>query len=132
MKLATAQRYAQEVARRVHAVNGLLATPLCRHEAVRIKRIWVFGSTVKGSQNPNDLDLLIDLHPVGRTRRAIETKVDRRLLRDHGVRLAPSSEAYALMWLTKGMKMVSRHTTRSECTEFDVKVLIYPRCEMCT
>lgn len=66
LKLATALRYANEISRRVREVNGLLATPLCGHEAVRISRVWVFGSTIKGSLAPNDLDLLIDLHEVGR------------------------------------------------------------------
>lgn len=130
MKLQTALRYASEVARRVHAVNGLLATPLCEYEAVRISRIWVFGSTIKGSQEPNDLDLLIELRPVGRHRTWRQGKLDKRSLRDYGYRVAISSEAYALMWLTKGMKKVSRHTTRSEAAELDVKVLMYPRCDV--
>lgn len=38
MKRATALRYAREIARRLHEVNGLLATPVCKHEAVRVRR----------------------------------------------------------------------------------------------
>lgn len=34
------------------------------------------------------------------------------------------------MWLTKGMKQVSRHVVGSDCTELDVKKLIYPRYDM--
>jgi predicted nucleotidyltransferase len=130
MKLATANKYAREVARRLHSVNGLLATPLCNSEAARISRVWVFGSTVKGSQNPNDLDLLIEIRPVGRRFKAKQARPDRALLRRMGVRLAPSSVEYGLKWLTKGMKMVSRHRTDVETAELDVKVLIYPRWEM--
>ena len=130
MKLATAKKYAREVARRLHAVNGLLATPLCNREAARISRVWVFGSTVKGSQDPNDLDLLIEIRPVGRIFRAKQARTDRALLRRIGVRLAPCSVEYGLKWLTKGMKMVSRHRTDVETAELDVKVLIYPRWEM--
>ena len=37
MKRATALRYAREIARRLHEVNGLLATPVCKHEAVRVE-----------------------------------------------------------------------------------------------
>ena len=130
MKIQTALRYAAEVSRRIHAVNGVLSTPVCRNEAVRISRVWVFGSTVKGSQAPNDLDLLIEIRPVGRARTAKQTRVDHRVLRNYGYKLAPCSVEYALKWLTKGMKKVSRHTTESEAAELDVKVLIYPRCDM--
>lgn len=130
MKLKTALAHAHEIARRVHAVNGLLATPLCEHEAARIRRIWVFGSTVKGSQNPNDLDILIDVQPVGRRYTAKQSTYDRAYRRRYGIRRAPSTENAALIWLTKGMKMVSRHTLASEAADFDVKVLIYPRNDL--
>src|ERR1700693_5057438 len=104
MKLKTALRYAHEIARRVHAVYGLLATPLCGNEAVRIRRIWVFGSTVKGSQTPNDLDILIDMEEVGRHYNAKQTRVDKAYLRSYGMRFPPRSKYAALKWLTKGMK----------------------------
>lgn len=130
MKRSTAVRYANEVAARVKAVNGLLATPLCNSEAVRIKRIWVFGSTVKGSQSPNDLDLLIEMETCGRTKTWQQTKRDKRRLRDNGLSLAPDSADYAFKWLTKGMKKVSRHWTQLEFARLDVKVLIYPRMDL--
>lgn len=130
MKLETCHRYAREIARRVHSVNGLLATPLCNREAARIHAIWVFGSTVKGSQNPNDLDILIDLRPVGRRRSWKQGSLDRRAFRNHGFRRAPCSCEYALKWLTRGMRKVSRHTTYSEYANLDVKVMIYPRWDM--
>lgn len=64
MKRETAIKYAREIARRAQSVNGLLATPGCSYEAVRIKRMWIFGSTVKGKTDPNDLDLLIEMSGV--------------------------------------------------------------------
>lgn len=130
MKLATALRYANEVSRRVRAVNGLLATPLCNHEAVRISRVWVFGSTIKGSQTPNDLDLMIEMREVGRRFNAQQTRVDRAYLRAHGLRFAPRAEFDALKWLTKGMRNVSRHTRDYEATEIDKMVMIYPRNDL--
>lgn len=130
MKRTTALRYAREIARRVHAVNGILATPLCGNEAVRISRVWIFGSTAKGSQSPNDLDVLIEIKPCGRHRNWKQGKLDKRYYRYFGVRFCQDSVEYALKWLSKGMKMVSRHTTRSESAVLDVKKLIYPRYEM--
>lgn len=130
MKRETALKYSREIARRVHSVNGVLATPLCEREAVRISRVWVFGSTAKGSQNPNDLDLLIEIKECGRRIRKGGYKVDKRYLRATGIVTGCDPIEYALKWISKGMKMVSRHTTRSEATKLDVKKLIYPRYEM--
>lgn len=130
MKRSTALRYSVEIARRVHAINGLLATPLCGHEAVRISRVWVFGSTAKGALAPNDLDLLIELRECGRRRTAKHTRTDKRLYRDHGLRLAPSAREDCLKWLTRGMRMVSRHCADTEFAVIDVKKMIYPKYEM--
>lgn len=128
MKRATAVKYAHEIARRLRSVSGLLATPNCEFEAVRIARVWVFGSTVKGSLTPNDLDILIDIKAVGRrTRWVLGRKLDREYSRRYGFDQMPNSERYALLWLTRGMRKVSRHTTDVEKVEIDVKRLIYPR-----
>lgn len=130
LKLKTALKNADEIARRIRSVNGLLATPLCDYEAVRISRVWVFGSTVKGSQNPNDLDLLIECKRVGKRRTWKQGKLDTRYMRSYGIRRAISAHDTAFMWMTKGMKMVSRHDVESEGVDIDVKVLIYPRNDL--
>ncbi len=128
MRRETAVKYAHEIARRLHSVNGLLATPDCEFEAVRIARVWVFGSTVKGSLTPGDLDILIDIRPVGRRTRWVRgRKLDREYSRRYGFDKMPDSRRYALLWLTRGMRLVSRHTTDVEEVEIDVKRLIYPR-----
>lgn len=128
MKIGTAIRNAMEVARRVRDVNGILATPDCGHDAVRIRRMWVFGSTVKGSLSPNDLDLLIDMQACGRHHiYSRGRKFDKEYRRAFGMKFPPCSRKYALMWLTRGMKMVSRHCLDIETAEIDVKVMLYPR-----
>jgi predicted nucleotidyltransferase len=130
LKRAVAIRYANEVARRLHSVNGVLATPVCGSEAVRFKRVWVFGSTVKGSETPNDLDLLIDVELCGRQYSWRQTRLDKRELRTYGFRVAPDSIDYALKWLTRGMRKVSRHVARWEVAPIDVRVLLYPRNDL--
>ena len=129
VKLETAQRYAREIHERVTGVNGLLGTPGCGREAVRIRRIWVFGSTVKGSQAPNDLDILIDLEACGRLFAGSrnQARLDKKALSNYGIRRAVSSRDTCLQWLTAGMKKVSRHCADTEEVEIDVKVEIYPR-----
>ena len=141
----TALRYAREISQRIHSINGLIATPGMDSEAVRIRRVWVFGSTVKGKQNPNDLDLLIDIQEAGRRRipgkrrgkeyggknTLRDGKLDKRYLKSYGMTTAKSATDYALMWLTKGMRMVSRHTLMHEAAApFQEQVLIYPRWDM--
>lgn len=149
MRRETALRYAREIARRVHSVNGLLATPGCSYEAIRIKRMWIFGSTVKGKPDPNDLDLLIEMSGVGRRRIAskrrhkkgftdhtghrplLDGMLDKRQLRNYGVTTVKDSREYAFMWITKNLRHVSRHTTDLEGVEtFIEQVLIYPRWDL--
>ncbi len=131
MKRATALRYAREIAHRLHSVNGLLATPLCGREAVRVSRVWVFGSTAKGALLPNDLDVMIEVNcQAGRHRTWAQSKVDKRYLRSYGIRVAPDSRDYFLKWLTKGMRCVSRHCRDSDAVQLDVQVLIYPRYDL--
>lgn len=130
MKRATAIKYSIEVAKRLHSINGILSTPVCRNEFVKISRVWVFGSTAKGSQNPNDLDLMIEIKECGRRKTWRQTSINKRFYRSCGVRTAPDSREYALKWLTKGMKLVSRHCSDSDSVVLDVKTLIYPRFEL--
>lgn len=133
MKIATALRYANEIHRRVSAINGILATPICDSDAVKIKRIWVFGSIIKGSLNPNDLDILIEMDSqAGRRMTWKQTKIDKQYRRRYGISIPPSAKTYALIWLTKGMKMVSRHCLPDEAIVIDRKVLIYPRNDLDT
>lgn len=130
MRREVALRYADKVAQRLHSVNGVLATPLCGHEAVRFKRVWVFGSTVKGSVSPNDLDLLIDAEECGRQRSWEQTRYDKEARRRYGYTVTVSAVDEALKWLTKGMKHVSRHIAATERIPIDVKVLLYPRNDL--
>ena len=131
MKRETALRYAREIARRLHEVNGLLATPVCNYEAVRVRRVWVFGSTAKGAENPNDLDVMIELDcMVGRHRTWQQSTIDKDARRRFGVRVARGNRAVFLKWLTKGMRGVSRHCRDLDAVELDVQTLIYPRYDL--
>jgi predicted nucleotidyltransferase len=132
MRRELALQYAIEVARRVHHINGLLATPLCNYEAVRIKRIWVFGSVAKGSETPNDLDLLIEAEYCGRRRNWRQGKINKQYLRSYGYKDAIDARHEAMKWLTKGMRKVSRHLKDAEAVPIDVKVLLYPRNDLTT
>lgn len=131
MRRETALRYAAEITARLRGINGLLATPLCDKEAVRFSRVWVFGSTVKGSQTPNDLDLLIETAEVGRRRTWKQGKVDRKFLRMFRERRALRARNEAYKWLTKGMRKVSRHCYADEQgIDLSPLVMIYPRNDL--
>ena len=131
MKRLTALRNLREIERRLHVVNGILATPNCERDAYRVSRVWVFGSVAKGSETPNDVDVMIEGREVGRFHRWCRGRVlDKRYRHACGMSTAPASRQAFLVWLTKGMKKVSRHCTESDAVELDVKYLIYPRWEM--
>lgn len=126
MKIETAVRYAIEVAGRVHGVNGKILTPTASREGVIVSHIWVFGSTIKGSLTPNDLDLLIDMKPFGKRFKPPERPVDKRYEKSYGMVACRDPEDMALIWLTDRMRKVSRHVVGHEVAEIDVKQLIYP------
>lgn len=131
MKRETALRYARTISDRLHAVNGILATPLCGHRALRFRRVWIFGSTIKGAADPNDLDVLIDCFVVGPYQRWPHVKVDKRYLHDYGCRVAPNSINEGFRWLARGMRNVSRHSWQQErALGIDKMVMIYPRNDM--
>lgn len=127
MKRNTSIKYCREIHRRVKQVNGLLATPLCQYEAVRISQVWVFGSTAKGKENPNDLDILIRYKLAGRHRTWQQTKTVKPYRRICNVKMPPASEEYMLKWISKGMIKVSRHSFEVDNEIADGKIEIYPR-----
>ena len=129
---ARALEYATEIARRLHQFNGIIGTPNCVHEAVVVRRVWVFGSFAKGSMNPNDLDVLIDCVPAGRR----QTWKPGRKIGGYILGSLPvmrTAENEFLKWLTQGMRQVSRHLYQTEKDGeiiLNPKVLIYPRWEL--
>jgi predicted nucleotidyltransferase len=131
MRRERALRYALEIARRLHAVQGFVATPGCEFDAYQISRVWVFGSTAKGSPEPNDLDILIDMHSVGMLQLYTEgRRLDKYKWKAYRIKVCHSGSNEVLKWLTKGMQKVSRHVLHDEAAVIDVKYLIYPRWEL--
>lgn len=129
MKLSTALSHAQRIAERAHSVNGLLATPLTKWEAVRIRRLWVFGSTIKGKAEPGDVDILVDMVEVGRRRTWQQTRLD-KYWRKCGMLFPPDSDRAARQWLRDGMKMVRFHQHAIDGNLIDKMVLLYPRNDL--
>lgn len=130
MKRDVALRYAEMIHRRLKLVNGLLATPLCNFEAVRFRRVWIFGSTVKGSQDPNDLDVLIEWEVAGRHRTWRQGALDKTWKRRHGLRFAKFAEDEAKKWLKAGMRKVSCHSYSFDQYVAYPRVMIYPRFDI--
>ena len=130
MKRKTALKYAREIARRVHSVNGIVCTPNTNYTATKIRRIWVFGSTIKGAEYPNDLDILIDMRCDQRVPWKRGRKIDKRYHHSYGCHVLPCSRKETMKWLTKNMKNVSRHDLREERIPIDIMYLIYPRWDI--
>lgn len=61
MKRERAVQNLYRVLQRIRYINGLLSTFLDDHEYVKIKSAWLFGSLAKGSDQPNDVDIFIDI-----------------------------------------------------------------------
>lgn len=145
MKRITAINNVLKIANKLKNINGLIGTPNADQEAYRVKRAYVFGSIVKGSLNPNDIDIAIEGLEVGLCAPCKgygkhinncrgTAKRDKRRLKNYGMNTPISTEIEALLYLKKGMKMVSLHIFHKdlalESDDYDIKktkVMIYPR-----
>ena len=144
MKRATALKNLSNIIKKVRDINGIYATPLCSREFVKVKRIWVFGSVAKGCDNPNDLDIFIELadphQPVRRGRKSIFRKVSNGLSLHGSFRINKATinrgTPYPLdstqelcKWLGQGSKKTSIHVVGDDKIfgKLDCKYLVYPR-----
>lgn len=127
MKRSTAMRYCHEIHEKLTAIGGLLETPRGQRSHLQFLKVEVFGSTVKGTLEPNDLDLLIATEATGVNRSWEEVGFDPAYLRATGVRIPRDSKEEAYKWLTKGMRNVSRHDAAIEMIKIDKKIEIFPK-----
>ena len=140
MKRQTAEKNLKKVIQRLHEINGLLATPLHNWDALKIKRAWLFGSFAKGEDEPNDLDIFVEvvafrrdyrdyIGPNNRLRGCY--KLDKAYRRSYGMVRAIRSDETFVKWVRRDMKKVSVHIVgHDRCfNSLDKKVLIYPRCD---
>ncbi|AKH39182.1 MULTISPECIES: hypothetical protein [Nitrosomonas] len=140
MKQGTAIKNALKIAERIRQVNGLVGTPATRFECYRIKRAWIFGSTIKGKLNPNDLDILIDGHHCGRHYVAnkkytdlslyVGAKKDRDKYRRSGLILPVESDITAYRYIRDNLKMVRFHDYRIDKDVANPRIMIYPRNDL--
>lgn len=153
MKRSTAIKTALEIAERVKKCSGVIGTPECEFTAFRIKRMWLFGSTAKGYENPNDVDILIDGGECGliqfanwknkksmagfvkdRKRKSDRSfvkfrlgKTDKGYLRSCGVYAAVSSRLTALRMIKGKSKMVRFHEYEDDGNLAHPRIMVYPR-----
>ena len=139
MKLITAIKNALKIADRIASVNGLVCTPASQFECFKIKRAWVFGSTIKGKSYPNDLDIIIDGTLCGRQYVAhkselsngvrLGAKTDKIFFKNCGVRLPSDSTTAVYQFLAKNMKMVRIHEWVIDKKYAKQRIMIYPKNE---
>lgn len=111
MKRDTAIRAAKTVAERISKCGGIIETPDGIFAAVRVRALWLFGSTLIRSATPADVDLLWDIESVGEARSARRGEVppDKRQLRNHGTIIGRSSSELAILQLRRGLRLVKFH-----------------------
>lgn len=140
MKRNTALKNLNLIITRLHVVNGILGTPKHNYDFVRIKRAWVFGSVAKGSENPNDLDIFIEVindanklkyypNQLKHTDRFADKSYHGTYLKHAGLVKTKDAIDYAIKWLRQCAQKVSVHVVDHDeiFSELDVKYLIYPR-----
>lgn len=125
---------------RIRMFNGIIATPEDHHEFVKVKRVWLFGSTARGKQNPNDTDLLFEFCEGGRLKRAGKTargskqpntaKIDRDYRRRYGIDIAKNTTTSLFRYLRGHLKMIRFHDARIDAKYATDKILVYPRNDL--
>ena len=133
MKRETAIHHALVVAQRLRDVTGIIATPAAGRPYVRVRRAWLFGSTVMRKERPNDVDILLDIVAVGDFRRpgCGGACLDKRQLRRYGVHLPRNACEEAMRWLRGGLRMVRLHDFQIDGEIATPRVMIYPRNGLC-
>jgi hypothetical protein len=143
MKLSTAINNALKVAGRIRSVNGMVGTPGTDFECFRIKRAWVFGSTIKGKSHPNDLDILIDGYGCGiqftsnklhsksfPSRFRIGSRIDRTMLRVEKAYYELRSSFICCKYLAGNLKKIRIHQLDIDGDIAHPRIMIYPRNDL--
>ena len=140
MKYETAIRNTMKVADRIRKSNGLIGTPECERETVKIRKAWLFGSTAKGKPNPNDVDILIEYNLIGRRQHTncrahrgfsrTNAAVDKEYKRRYGISAPQSAWAATVRLLSRNMKMVRIHDANTDGEIAHPRIMIYPRMDL--
>jgi predicted nucleotidyltransferase len=149
MKRNTALKSLFKVLQRIHNINGVLNTPMDDNVCCKIKKAWLFGSVLKGSDNPNDIDIFIEIAKPN-TPPEKELKSRRKVYRSYqrlhgGFRPCRRSQKWRMgkmhskarscesfiIWVRKHIPKVSIHVVGHDAAfeTLDQKCLIYPRCD---
>lgn len=116
MKRETAIKNIRQIVSRLEKCRGIIETKGAGiYDGFMVDRLYVFGSTAKGSQNPNDIDLLISGRGVNGNKNPY----------------GEHSFDVAMKKLRKGMKMVRFHEEYVDGAFGDIaetKIMIWPDC----
>jgi predicted nucleotidyltransferase len=130
MKRDLALRRLQRIIDRINAVNGVFETPDARYPAVRLINVWLFGSLLKGSETPNDIDLLFEYEELGELRTLKETGVyDKDYYRTYGMKCTIDTWKAFGQQLRKNIPMVRMHKLMVDGSVAYPRALIYPTLE---
>jgi hypothetical protein len=95
----------------------------------------VFGSTAKGSDSPNDLDVIIDYEYIGNKRKMYRSdggvnkqlRYNKEYLRRYGILIPVCSLDAAITELRKNMKKISIHEMSVDGELAVPRIQIYPQ-----
>ncbi len=131
MRRETAMSHVRRIAQHLKRINGILATPNTQYPAAVIRRAWVFGSTAKGSPEPADVDILLDMRAVGeRTLQKRGLPFDKNAWKCWRVKIVPETIPAAVEALRENMRNVSFHLLAEDAAlQLGPLQMIYPRLD---
>lgn len=130
MKRELAIRKLQRIIDKLYENDGVIETPGCSHPAMKIVNAWLFGSLLKGSENPGDVDILLEAKVIGEYRPwHVLGEYDREYYRRHGVKISRPTEYVYKKYLRQRIPLVSLHDLFNDDKVAHPRALIYPTLE---
>jgi predicted nucleotidyltransferase len=106
--------YCKTINKRLNQLDGVFVGNDTDFKYLLVHKVWVFGSTAKGSKNPNDLDILYDYNVLN-------------IAREYSDEILYQF----LVFLTEGMRQVCLHDyIVDNAIAGDHKIEIYPKFKL--
>ena len=118
-------KYAKTIHERLKSIDGVFLGIDSDFRYQIVTNVWVFGSMAKGSQNPNDLDILYNcvlLSP--------RLKLFRSWRNDRWINIKNQIDNQFSKCIRDGLNQISLHGMGDNCLVKDHKIEIYPKFKL--
>jgi len=118
-------KYAKTIHERLKSIDGVFLGIDSDFRYKIVTNVWVFGSMAKGSQNPNDLDILENYVLL-----SSRLKLFRSWRNDRWINIKNQIDNQFSKFIKDGLNQISLHDMDDNCLVKDHKIEIYPKFKL--